>query len=166
MKSKTTAWKLLLTVFPTLWLLAGAPLTVQGETLADEAAAASCSQYMAPQRNVNGKMVGQEECVMSDHGIVEPDRKYHRVDMGISGTLSGYVVKDGARQNYFTSGPDFTFTQYGNPQSPRFHGILRYEAAKGNSLTLIYPESGWNGKLFVLVRQLPSVVPSGAVVRM
>jgi hypothetical protein len=28
---------------------------------------------------------------------------------------------------------------------------LRYEAAKGTSLTLTYPETGWNGKLFVLV---------------
>ncbi len=151
MRLKTTARRLLLALFPALWLLGGAPLILEAETAVDEGAAASCSQYLAPKRNVNGKMVGQEECLMQDRGVVEPNRKYRRVDMGVSGTLSGWVVKEGARQNYFTSGPDFTFTQYGNPQSPRFHGILRYEAAKGTSLTLTYPESGWNGKLFVMV---------------
>ncbi len=145
MRPNSTQCKLLLCVLPILWLWGGESQNLQAATTV------SCSQFMAPKKNVNGKIVGQEECLMQDHGIVEPNRKYHRVDMGISGTLSGYIVKQGARQNYFTSGPDFTFTQYGNPHSPRFHGILRYEAAKGTSLTLTYPETGWNGKLFVLV---------------
>ena len=153
MRPNSTQCKLFLCVLPILWLLDGQlqSLRANNQTAELAAPAASCSQFMAPKKNVNGKMVGQEECLMQDHGIVEPNRKYHRVDMGISGTLSGYIIKQGARQNYFTSGPDFTFTQYGNPHSPRFHGILRYEAAKGTSLTLTYPETGWNGKLFVLV---------------
>jgi len=111
----------------------------------------TCAQFMAPKTTVNGKSVGQEECLMIDHGIVEAQKKYHRIDIGISGTLSGFVVKDGARQNYFTSVPDFTYTQFGNPHHPRFHGILKYEMAKGTSLTVTYPESGWNGKLFIMV---------------
>ena len=151
MRPNSTQCKLLLCVLPILGLLGGEPQSLLADNPDDPLPAVSCSQFIAPKRNVNGKMVGQEECLMQDHGIVEPNRKYHRVDMGISGTLSGYIVKQGARQNYFTSGPDFTFTQYGNPHSPRFHGILRYEAAKGTSLTLTYPETGWNGKLFVLV---------------
>src|SRR5262245_8855011 len=115
------------------------------------AAKVSCIQYMAPKKTVKGKSVGQEECLMIDHGVVDAQKKYHRIDIGISGTLSGYVVKDGARQNYFTSAPDFTYTQFGNPHYPRFHGILKYEMAKGTSVTLTYPEPGWNGKLFVMV---------------
>jgi hypothetical protein len=156
MRENIHAWKLVLTLFPTLLLWWGpqqalAQSSPQEGNPADERPTVSCSQFMAPQRDVNGQMVGQEECLMRDHGVVEPHLKYHRVDMGISGTLSGWVVKQGARQNYFTTGPDFIYTQFGNPDSPRFHGILRYEAAKGTSLTLTYPESGWNGKLFVLV---------------
>ena len=151
MKLKTTGWRLLLTVLPTLWLWGGAPLALQAETAADNDAAVSCSQYMAPKRNVNGKMVGQEECLMQDHGVVEPNRKYRRVDMGVTGTLSGYIVKEGTRMNYFTSAPDFTFTQFGNPHAPRFHGLLRYEAAKGTTVILYYPETGWNGKVFIMV---------------
>jgi len=111
----------------------------------------NCAQFMAPRKNVNGKLIGQEQCLMLDYGIVDLQKKYHRLDIGISGTLSGYVVKDGARQNYFTSGPDFTFTQMGNVENPRFHGILKYEMEKGTSLTLTYPETGWNGKVFVMV---------------
>ena len=143
---QTTAWRFLRGLFPALWLLATSPLALEAQTAAEGGAAASCSQYMPPKRNVNGSMIGQEECLMHDRGVVEPTRKYRRVDMGISGTLSGWVVKEGARQNYFTSGPDFVYTRYGNPHSPRYHGVLRYEAAKGTSLTLTYPETGWNGK--------------------
>jgi len=111
----------------------------------------SCTQFMAPKARAGAKEVGQEDCRMIDFGVVEPAKNYHRIDIGISGTLSGYVVKDGPRQNHFTSEPDFTYTQFGNTQYPRFHGILKYEMAKGTSLTITYPEAGWNGKLFILV---------------
>ncbi len=150
MRRNTIAWTLFLALLPTLWVFGETQQSLHAGN-PDERATVGCSQFMAPKKNVNGKMVGQEECLMQDHGIVEPNLKYHRVDMGITGTLSGWIVKQGARQNYFTSGPDFTFTQFGNPHSPRFHGILQYEAAKGTSLTLTYPETGWNGTLFVLV---------------
>lgn len=129
------------------WLLAaGAPVA----GAADTPTIVSCNQFMAPKRNVSGKMIGQEECKMMDAGIVDAAKKYHRVEIGISGTLSGWVVKEGrSRLNHFTSAPDFLFTQFGNPNQ-RYHGIVRYEMAKGISMTVIYPESGWNGKLFSL----------------
>ena len=111
----------------------------------------SCTQFMAPKSRVGGKPVGQDECRMIDFGVVDREKNYHRIDIGISGTLSGYVVKDGPRQNHFTSEPDFTYTQFGNTQYPRFHGILSYDMAKGTSLTVTWPETGWNGKLFILV---------------
>ena len=146
MRVRFTAWKFLLAFFPVLWLGGGTAMGLPAAT----ATTVSCSQFMAPQNNVNGKMVGQEECLMQDHGIVEPNRKYRRVEIGITGTLAGWIVKEGARSNHFTSAPDFYFTQYGNHR-PRFHGVLRYEAAKGTSITLYYPETGWNGKLYVMV---------------
>lgn len=117
---------------------------------ADQPAEASCAQWMAPKLQVNGKVIGQEDCRMLDRGIVDPQRKYHRIDMGLTGTLSGYITKRGARSNHFTSAPEYLFTQTGN-HTERFHAILRYEAAKGTSLVVIYPETGWNGKLFLMV---------------
>lgn len=146
MRFRITAWKFLLAIFFVLWLGGGTALGLP----AGPATTVSCSQFMAPKKNVNGKMVGQEECLMQDHGIVEPKRKYRRVEIGITGTLSGWIVKEGARSNHFTSAPDFYFTQLGNHR-PRFQGVLRYEAAKGTSLSLYYPETGWNGKLYVMV---------------
>ena len=151
MRENTLTWKLVVALFPILWVWGSPSVVAQQGPPAGERPTVDCSQFMAPKKDVNGQMVGQEECLMKDHGIVEPDARYHRVDMGFSGTLSGFVVKQGARQNYFTSGPDYIYTQFGNPHSPRYHGILRYEAAKGTSLTLTYPETGWNGKLYVLV---------------
>ena len=136
MRGNTLAGTLFFALFPTVSVWAAAQPSPQAGNSADEHSTVSCSQFMAPQRNVNGKMVGQEECLMQDHGIVEPNLRYHRVDMGITGTLSGWIVKAGPRQNHFTSGPDFIFTQLGNPHNPCFHGILRYEAAKGTSLIL------------------------------
>jgi hypothetical protein len=131
-------------------LFVSAPAALRAAPAADQPQTASCKQFMAPQKSISGKMVGQEDCMMQDAGVVDPEKKYHRVEMGVTGTLSGWLVKEGARVNHFTSMPDFVFTQYGNTR-PRFHGILRYEAAKGTSLTLYYPESGWNGKFFVMV---------------
>jgi hypothetical protein len=117
---------------------------------ADQVAEASCNQYMAPKHDVNGKAIGQEECRMRDLGVIESQRKIHRIDMGLTGTLAGWITKRGARSNHFTSAPEYLFTQTGN-HTPRFHGIVRYEAAKGTSLVLLYPETGWNGKLFLMV---------------
>jgi len=97
MRGNTIAWTLFLALFPTPWIFGGAQQILQAGNPADERPTVSCSQFMAPKKNVNGKMVGQEECLMQDHGIVEPNLKYHRVDMGITGTLSGWIVKQGAR---------------------------------------------------------------------
>jgi len=117
----------------------------------ETAAVASCNQYMVPKRSVAGRMVGQEVCLMQEVGLADPEKKYHRVEIGLDGTLDGWIVKEGrARLNHFTSLPDFLYVQFGNP-SPRFRGVLKYEAAKGTSMTVLYPENGWNGKLFVMV---------------
>jgi len=154
MKMSSAISKLLLSIVPICVAFGAQSQTPRpGNAVQTEATRSpiSCAQFMAPQKSVNGKPVGQEECLMIDYGVVDAQKKYHRMDIGISGTLSGFVVKDGARQNYFTSGPDFTYTQFGNVDHPRFHGILKYEMAKGTSLTLTYPETGWNGKVFIMV---------------
>jgi len=150
MKTSCGVWALMLPLVPLLVVSASQSQTLSGSDT-EKVAAVSCAPLMAPKKEVKGKQVGQEECLMIDHGIVHEQKKYHRIDIGISGTLSGYVVKDGARQNYFTSAPEYTYTQFGNVDSPRFHGILKYEMEKGTSLTVIYPETGWNGKMYIMV---------------
>jgi len=152
-KTTSDIWKFLLPLVPLLAASGSQSQPLPADTAQRQTARApvSCAQLMAPRKDVKGKPVGQEECRLIDRGVVDAEKKYHRVDIGISGTLSGYVVKDGARQNYFTSAPEYTYTQFGNVKHPRFHGILKYEMEKGTSLIVMYPETGWNGKLYIMV---------------
>src|SRR5215203_5189557 len=114
MKSRHGFWKLLAPLVPILAVTVSQSQPLQGDEARQTATApVSCAQFMAPKKDVKGKPVGQEECRLIDRGVVGADKNYHRVDIGISGTLSGFVVKDGARQNYFTSASDFTYTQFG-----------------------------------------------------
>ena len=150
MKSNGILWKFCLVLIAAVVSAGREPRGVRAAGPDIPAGAVSCAQFMAPKRNVSGKTVGQEDCLMKDLGSADADKKYHRVEIGVTGTLSGWIVKEGARSNHFTSAPDFVYTQMGNTR-PRYHGTLRYEAAKGTSLTLLYPETGWNGKFFVMV---------------
>ena len=112
----------------------------------------SGTDFMAPKRDVHGKSIGQEDVLIEEVAFTDSGRRYRRLDVGVSGTLEGWVVKEGPRGNHFTAHPEFALTQSGNDYR-RFHGILRYEASKGTAVTLVYPEAGtpWNQKLFVTV---------------
>ena len=118
----------------------------------NQPAPSSGKKFLVPQKQVDGKWIGQEDALIKEVTVTHGGRRYRRVDVGVSGTLSGWVVKEGSRLNHFVSAPEFAFTQSGNHYR-RFHGILRYEAFKGSGLTIIYPEdrTAWNRKLFVTV---------------
>ncbi len=119
---------------------------------AQESVSSSGKQFLVPQKEVHGYTVGQEDALIEEVRVNHRGRRFRRLDVGVSGTLSGWVVKEGPRLNHFVSAPEFAFTQSGNHYR-RFHGILRYEASKGSGLTLLYPEdpAAWNHKLFVTV---------------
>jgi len=112
----------------------------------------SGKSFLVPQKQLHGTWVGQEDALIEEVTVTHKERLYRRLDVGVSGTLSGWVVKEGPRLDHFVSAPEFAFTQSGNHYR-RFHGILRYEASRGSALTIIYPEdrTAWNGKLFVTV---------------
>ncbi|MBI4483310.1 MAG: hypothetical protein HY652_10525 [Acidobacteria bacterium] len=120
---------------------------------------------MVAKKQIDGRRIGQEDCRMLEVPVTDetwPEmtralrldhaRKYRRVDMGISGTIEGYTVKEGPRTVEFTSAPDFMFPQAGNFTQP-LRGIVKYESSKGSGMTLLYPENApaWNGKLYVTV---------------
>ena len=113
---------------------------------------ASCDDFLHPQRSWKSKQVGPESCLMQETDVSFESRKLRRLDLGITGTVEGYLPKTGNRINFFTSAPDLIFPQAGNP-GPIYPGIARYDRDKGSSVTLIYPlnSSDWNGKLWVTV---------------
>lgn len=117
---------------------------------ARQAAPASCDQFMTPKYQVNGKTVGQDSCRMIEHAVTLDGRKYRRVDVGITGTIEGYTASEGVRSAYFTTAPEFVFTQVGNT-SKRRQGIGRYEADKGSAVVVLYPEEpgAWNGRMWL-----------------
>jgi len=136
----------------TLTLLLGSPNLLWGQTSASQPVTSSGKEFMVPKKEVNGKLIGQEDVLIQEVVITDSGRQYRRLDVGVSGTIEGWVVKEGPRSNHFASHPEFDLTQIGNVYR-RFHGILRYEASKGTAVTLIYPEAGteWNRKLFVTI---------------
>ena len=118
-----------------------------------------CSAYIGPTRTVRGKTVGPQTCNI----IEEPELQsasgvpYRRLQIGISGSIEGYTVKERPRLEMLTDLPEFALAQRGNP-GPYYHGIGDYYAEKGSGVTLFLPKSStrWNGKLFVLVHGMSS----------
>jgi len=113
--------------------------------------AQDCNEFMVPKQFVSGKLLGQEDCRMQETTLIYQGRKYRRVDMGISGTIDGYAVKEGRRSKYFSDGPEFIFPQSG--QGEWVHGTAEYEGSAGVGMTVLYPdgETAWNGKLYIHV---------------
>ncbi len=74
----------------------------------------SGTDFMASKRDVHGKSIGQEDVLIEEVAFSDSGRQYRRLDVGVSGTLEGWVVKEGPRGNHFTSHPEFAFTQSGN----------------------------------------------------
>jgi len=138
----------------TLTLLLNSPDSLWGQTSASQPVTSSGKEFMVPKKEVNGKLIGQEDVLIQEVVVTDSGRRYRRLDVGVSGTVDGWTVKEDSafQRRQFQSAPEFTFTQVGNV-SRRFHGTLRYEASKGMGMTLIYPETGtgWNKKLFVTV---------------
>ena len=128
------------------------PHLLWGQTSASQPVTSSGKEFMVPKKEVNGKLIGQEDVLIQEVVITDSDRRYRRLDIGVSGTIDGWAVKEASARHrrQFGSAPEFTFTQVGNVYR-RFHGIVRYEASMGMGMTLIYPEAGtgWNNKLFI-----------------
>jgi len=108
---------------------------------------------MVPKKNVGGKMVGQEACRMREVEFEYLGRRFKRVEMGVTGTLDGYTLKDSSARyaNYFNVYPEFIYPQAGEADKEVFHGIGRYTMETGHMVSVIYPadQSQWNGKLFL-----------------
>ena len=129
------------------WLL-GPPLEAQ------DTAARSLEDCFGVGKTVEGRRVGPETCRITEeirianvHGVA-----YRRIEMGISGSIEGYTVKNGPRIVNFTDVPELAMGQKGH-LGPYFHGVGGYRSELGSGMTLFIPESSedWNGKLFVLV---------------
>lgn len=75
--------------------------------------AADCREFMVPGRTIEARQVGQQDCRLLEATVKQGGRTYRRVEVGISGTVFAYAVKEGPRAAYFTSVPEFIFPKRG-----------------------------------------------------
>ncbi|HEX9367711.1 MAG TPA: hypothetical protein VF921_13865, partial [Vicinamibacterales bacterium] len=132
--------------------LAGPSTHAMPRGQAAAAAPLSCNDLLLPPREVKGHTVGPSSCLMTESRVTYEGRAFVRLDIGLDGTVDGYLAKVGDYKDYFTNGPDLVFPQTWGPR-PIFFGVARYERAKGAAMTILYPadKAAWNGRIFVMV---------------
>jgi hypothetical protein len=120
---------------------------------AGQIAETSCDTFLSPPRDVKGgKKAGPASCLMQETSTTFEGRALTRLDLGLDGTVDGYLAKIGNYKEYFSSSPDLVFPQTWGPRDI-FFGVAAYERAKGASMTIVLPRdrNAWNGKMWVTV---------------
>ena len=125
---------------------------VAASSLGAQVKEGSCDDLVPPAREVKGKKVGPNSCLVQETPMTFEGRKFVRLDLGLNGTVDGFITKTGDYKEYLTNAPDLVFPQTADT-GPRFLAVAAYERDKGASMTVIYPadRSAWNGKLWVTV---------------
>lgn len=131
-------------------LSAGLCLAMASATAAS--AQGACDQFLEPPRQVRGNAAGPKSCRMQETDLRHEGRSYRRIDVGLDGTVEGFLTKVGDYKEYFSNSPDLVFPQTWGPREI-FFGVAAYERDRGAAMTVIYPadKSAWNGSLFVMV---------------
>jgi hypothetical protein len=116
------------------------------------AAEHSCNDLLLPLREVRGHRVGPASCAMVEADLTYEGRAFTRLDIGLDGTVDGFLARTGDYKDYFTNGPDLVFPQTWDAR-PIYFGVARYERAKGAAMTVLIPANAadWNGRVFVMV---------------
>jgi hypothetical protein len=128
-----------------------AAMWLVGHAASAQSPARSCDDALAPARTVHGERVGPSSCLMHEHDVTSDGRRIRRIDVGLNGTVDGYLAKVGDYKEYFTNSPDLVFPQTWGPRQILF-GVATYERDKGAAMTLLFPDrTAWNHKMFVMV---------------
>jgi alpha/beta hydrolase family protein len=110
----------------------------------------SCDAFLLAPRQVKGQVVGPKSCLIQETAATYEGRALTRLDVGLDGTVDGYLAKIGNYKEYFSNSPDLVFPQTWGPREI-FFGVAAYERARGASMTIVFPRdrSAWNGKMWV-----------------
>lgn len=113
--------------------------------------ASSCDAFLPAAREVRGQKVGPASCLVQEASVAINGRPYTRLDIGLDGTVDGYVTRTGDYKEYLTNAPDLVYPQTAD-DGQRFLAIAKYERAKGAAMTVVFPAAAaWNGKAWVTV---------------
>lgn len=124
----------------------------RAQAVAEPAPFASCDAYLSPARTVGDARVGPSSCLMHEVEFGYKGRQWVRADMGLDGTVEGFVTREGDYREYLTNAPELVFpqSQASDPQEP-VSAIANYERLRGAAILLVHParRRDWNGKLWV-----------------
>ncbi|PYQ89732.1 MAG: hypothetical protein DMG03_01795 [Acidobacteria bacterium] len=125
-------------------------LSLASGTAAAQVPDTPCDNFLLAPRQVKGKAVGPKSCLMQETSATYEGRALIRLDVGLDGTVDGYLAKVGNYKEYFSNSPDLVFPQTWGARDI-FFGVAAYERAKGASMTIVFPRdrSAWNGKMWV-----------------
>ncbi|PYQ53142.1 MAG: hypothetical protein DMF78_09820 [Acidobacteria bacterium] len=113
---------------------------------------ASCDALLPPLREVKGRNVGPASCRMQESDLTLDVRALRRLDVGLDGTVDGYLTRTGDYREYLTNATDLVFPQTADP-GPVYLAVAEYRRDKGASMTIVFPadKAAWNGKAWVMV---------------
>ena len=119
---------------------------------AQEAGDGSCEALLLTPREVKGKKVGPSSCRSRESRLSLDGREFVRLDVGLDGTVEGFITKTGDYKEYLTNAPDLVFPQTAD-DGDRLFAVAKYERDKGAAMTIVYPldRSAWNSKMWVTV---------------
>jgi len=123
-----------------------------GKLIAQGLNTSSCDADLLPPRDVRGQKIGPSSCLMQEIAVTIDGRSFRRVDIGLNGTVDGFVTRTGDYKEYLTNAPDLVFPQTAD-DGQRFFSVATYERDKGAAMTVIFPRDApaWNGKAWVSV---------------
>jgi len=115
------------------------------------ASRAACDDQLPALREIKGRKMGPTSCLMAEGQLTVLGRPVVRVDIGLDGTVEGYVTRTGEYRGYMTNSPELAFPQTADPGPPVL-AFADYRRSQGAGMTLFYPQdpSAWNGKLWVM----------------
>jgi hypothetical protein len=130
--------------------IAAACIVLTAATATAQVAEKSCDSFLPALRQVNGKSVGPTSCLMHETPTTYDGRALLRLDVGLDGTVDGYLARIGNYKEYFSNSPDLVFPQTWGAREI-FFAVAGYERAKGASMTIVIPRdrNRWNGKMWV-----------------
>ena len=144
-------YRLSVWIFGAVAFLAVATASVATLRSAQEAGG-TCEAFLLAPREVKGKKVGPSSCRSRESQLSLAGREFVRLDVGLDGTVEGFITKTGDYKEYLTNAPDLVFPQTAD-DGERLFAVAKYERDKGAAMTIVYPrdQSAWNGKMWVTV---------------
>jgi hypothetical protein len=111
---------------------------------------ASCDEFLPAPREAGGRRVGPASCRSQETPLTFEGRALVRLDVGLDGTVEGFMPTTGDHKGYLTNAPDLVFLQ-ATDAGPRVFTVATYQRDKGAAMTMVFPRdaSAWNGKMWL-----------------